>query len=208
MSESTDPPFDDLSPPTEAESLEEPQMPARWPTVIGWLSIVFGSISLTCGGAGIAMMLFLMPYIMSMAAQGGTPPPVMSFSLLALSLMFLGLLWQIPLVIAGVSTLLRKRVGRPLHLMYAIGFVLVTIPSTYIAWQEQQTFTNSPEVAQWVAENSKSPMAAGMGANQSPLLMIPGVVLNLAWPVFCLFWFLPAGRSDKALRQDDEDVLV
>lgn len=208
MSESTDAPFDDQSPPTAPGPMDAPEMPARWPTPIGWLSTIFGILSLTCGGAGIVIAVFLAPQMTAMASQGGTPPPTMQFSIVAMGLMFFGLLWQIPLVIAGISTIMRKPVGRPLHLLYAIGFVVTTLPSSYIAWNEQQNHNNSPEMTQWVAENPKSPMAASMGMTSSPLMMIPGVALNLAWPTFCLIWFLPAGRSERALRQDEEDDLV
>ena len=208
MSESTDTPFDDLSPPTAPGTLEEIEERAKWPTVVGWLSIIFGALSLTCGGAGIAVALFLLPTIMSMAAQGGDPAPSMTFSPIAMVLMFLGLLWQIPLIVAGITTLMRKAPGRPIHLMYAIGFAITTIPSTFVMKNEQTAFNNSAEVAQWKAENSSNPMAKSIGTDPNPAWMVLGLALNLAWPTFCLIWFLPSARSEKALRQDEEDALV
>ncbi len=200
--------FDGGTPPTVPEPLVEPESQAKWPTVVGWLSIIFGSLTLTCGSLGVVMALFMAPALMSMAVQKGDPPPTMTFSPLSIGLMFLGLLWQIPLVIAGILTLTRKIAGRPTHLLYAIGFALVTIPSTLVTRNDQIAYSKSPEIAQWKAENASSPLAPGLGRVPHPAWLLGGLTLNLAWPVFCLIWFLPAERSEKALRQDEEDALV
>ena len=92
--------------------------------------------------------------------------------------------------------------------MYAIGFAITTIPSTFVMKNEQSAFNNSAEVAQWKAENPSSPMAKSIGNDPNPAWMVLGLALNLAWPIFCLIWFLPSARSEKALRQDEEDALV
>jgi len=201
-------PFDEGTPPPVPEPLVEPESQAKWPTVVGWLSIIFGSLTLTCGSFGVVMAIFMAPALMSMATQSGDPPPAMTFSPLSIGLMFLGLLWQIPLVIAGILTLLRRPAGRPIHLLYAIGFALVTIPSTLVTRNDQIAYSKSPEVAQWKAENASSPLAPGLGRVPHPAWLVGGFAFNLAWPIFCIIWFLPAERSENALRQDEEDALV
>ena len=201
---------EESTPSTMPDEFDPLEPRAKWPTVVGWLSIVFGSISLTCGGLGTLVAVFFMPAIMSMSTQstGGDPPPTMVWSPLVIGLMLLALLWQVPLIIAGIATVLRKAPGRPLHLMYAIGFAITTIPNSFIYHQAQKTYSESQKVAQWKAENPNSPVAAGIGAEPNIFMSMAGTALSLAWPTFCLFWFIPPGRSERALRHDEEEALV
>jgi hypothetical protein len=211
MTESTDATFGETSPPTAPEPLGDPDAPKKWPTVVGWLSIIFGSLSLTCLGTISILSIFMQAMLMSLIAQDPSitnPPPTPQVPLGMVMLTFLSVAWQVPLIMAGIAAVLRKPASRPLHLLFAVGYSITYFVAQILAVQFQQDWLKSPEMVTWLAENSQSKAAQGLGAGPNfPVIIATGLVI-LAWPTFCLIWFLPAHRSEIALRRDEEDALV
>ncbi|MCH7791240.1 MAG: hypothetical protein IID31_03030 [Planctomycetes bacterium] len=201
-------PPQESTPPTIPDELELLEPRPKWPTVVGWLSVVLGLLALVSNGSGIVMNVFLQSWLASVTAPAGDPLPTMTFTPAVIAFMMLKLAWGIPLVIAGIATIVRKPAGRPLHLIYVIGFSITTLIASYLGYQMLQAYINSQEVVQWLAEHPNDPRGMGLKGGMSTWMTLIGLPVSLAYPTFCLVWFAPPGRSERALRQDAEEELV
>ena len=199
---------EESTPPSVPDELEPLELRPKWPTVVGWLSVVLGLLALVCNGSGIVMNVFLQSRFASLTAGAGDPLPQMTFSPAVIAFMMLKLAWGIPLIIAGIATISRKPAGRPLHLIWVIGFSITTLIASYLGYQLVQAYTNSQEVVQWLAEHPNDPRGFGLKGGMSTWGTLIGLPFSLAYPTFCLVWFLPSGRSERALRHDEEEELV
>jgi hypothetical protein len=85
--------------------------------------------------------------------------------------------------------------------------MITALVGAYAGWQWQSSYTSSPEVIQWKAENG-GPNTRGIAEPPSAIGTGINLTISLAWPIFCLIWFGPKGRSERALHIDDEDRLV
>jgi len=176
-------------PPTEGLAL--PEAPPGWPKVIGIISTIWGGFNLLCGGLGFVFTLF-MPSVLPkmMPPEMGPPPPAMMPSGAQLVLMGLGLAAAALLLVAGITTLMRRPAGRTLHLGYAVFSLLITIPAVVLMVQQQAA------LADWAAGNPDNAWAK----QQSPLGSLLGfcfVGLGVAYTIFLLAWFLPAKHSPE-----------
>jgi hypothetical protein len=158
--------------------------PPRWPKVVGITSIVWASIGLACGVCGIGSLAF-MPQLMKMAEQSmGEPyPAALNPPRSLLVLAAVGTLWTFLLLAAGIATVTRRPAGRPLHLLYSIGSVLLAFVNTAFSLQYQNA------VAQWAAQNPGSKWAQTQGGVGNMIGIAFGLLLGLAWPAFCIVWF-------------------
>ena len=199
---------EETTPPTAPDELEPYEPRPKWPTVVGWLSVVLGLLALVCNGTGIVGNVFLQSWFASMTAGAGPLLPAMTFTPVAVVFMMFKLAWGIPLIMAGVATIARKPAGRPLHLIWVIGFSITSLISGYLGYQSVQAYKNSPEVVQWLAENPNDPRGFGLKGGASNWGMLVGLPFTFAYPTFCLVWFLPSGRSERALRREEEEALV
>lgn len=191
------------TPPTipDDDLLAEPPM---WPKVVGIISIIFASIGLLCGGCGLAMMPAI-GKMMASSAQNFELPPIYQFSLVGLGLSLLGIAHAGLLMGAGISTILRKPVGRKLHLIYAgLAFPMVLIGMLYqwkmhvdtTAWA-QQADPNNPFAQQALAPGAKIGAIVGFAF---------GLVLGLSWPIFTLIWFGLVKRDAASMGRSREVV--
>jgi len=200
------------APPTTPADLDIVPEPPKWPTPVGVLSIVFGSLSLVCGGLfGLVGLFGMNTFFQWMASQPGAnfdPPPPMPIDPFVVATMLISLIFQVLLIAAGIATVKRNASGRPMHLVYAIGFMITALVGSYAAWEWQAAYASTPEVVQWKAENAGNPSTRGMGQGPSAVQTSVNLGISCAWPIFCLFWFGPKGRSERALRIDEEDRLV
>ena len=158
-----------------------------WPKPVGILSIVFGGISLVCGGFGIASLAFLQPMFYGMAEDQMGPAPAVLVNTPTMVLVSgtVSLLLQVLLVIAGITCLSRNIVTRPLHLLYGVAMIVVGAWGTYVNMQWQQA------ISEWIAQNPDNDWAQQQAAGQSfsgPMTIVM-VLLTAAWPIFCLIWF-------------------
>jgi hypothetical protein len=173
-----------------------PEDPPAWPKVVGIISIVWGSLGLACGTCFFGWILYLPTFSKQMEAQmGGPMPPAMTPSPAQMGLMVVGLLWALVLLSAGIATVGRKASGRTLHLVYAIGAILLTLPSLGLSVKQQM------EMADWASKNPTSKWAQQSKAG--PIVGLSfGAVMGLGWPVFCLVWFAPKKRSPDVNAPD------
>ena len=154
--------------------------PPGWPKVIGILSIIWGSLGVTCAGCG----LVILPILPSLLGKPGEPlPPTMHIDPMSGVLYVLGIAQAVLLIVAGVMTLRRVAAGRWLHLLYAAaGFALLPF-GLYVTWRKNQL------MGQWVQDNPSSPFVRGYKPGAGTFGLIVQGVLGMAWPLFTLIWF-------------------
>jgi hypothetical protein len=117
----------------------------------------------------------------------------MVFGPIDYALMGVGTMLTLVLLGAGISTIMRKPVGRALHLVYA----LLAFPLT--AANVWNTLQKSGAMAQWVKDYPNNKIAQSQASGGSQIGELIGLavllVMGLAWPVFCLIWFGLVKRS-------------
>jgi len=190
----------DENPPMEPGDLGTLAEPPKWPKVVGIISIVWAGLGLTCTGCGLASMVF-MPQLMKVSEQamGGPMPAIMQPGPLQIVLTAASLIPVILLLLAGIATVGRKPTGRPLHLAYAVVSIVMSVASTVVAAQHQLA------VIEWAQQNPDSKWA---GQAQSPMAWIGlafGILIGLAWPVFCLIWFGLVKRRNADITEGLEE---
>src|SRR4051812_22540881 len=117
-------------PPTQSDfEIPLPDEAPAWPKVVGIISIVWASAWMLCGVCGLASPLFLGMMSNMVEKDMGPMPPAMRPSLPQMALMAVGLAWAVLLLCAGIATVTRKPSGRVLHLAYAVGALIMVIPS-------------------------------------------------------------------------------
>ncbi|TVQ33306.1 MAG: hypothetical protein EA376_02935 [Phycisphaeraceae bacterium] len=168
-----------------------PPEPPGWVKPVGILSIVFGSLGIIGSVCGLAVSGWMISPVwddmMRQAAEASgdtyTPMPKPSIgSLMQQAALFA---WAIVLLVAGIQTLMRKPVARALHLIWAVGKVVLVIWGTWIGLQY------SAQMTEW-AEQHGDPQATGMmgfGGVASTATTVLMIIWQLAWPTFCLIWF-------------------
>lgn len=174
------------SPDYDADLLDAHDMPA-WPKVIGTLSIVFGSVSVLCGGVQFGFNAFILPQLVPAETWEGaaTPPPIVSIPPEAYVAGVLSIIVNVGLVVAGVMCAARNAAGRMAHLIYGVVMVIVTIYSTLVQMRFQESMD------QWVADNPDTTLATQMASQSAfnSIGLIFFIILTLAWPAFCIIWF-------------------
>jgi hypothetical protein len=172
----------------------------RWPKVVGTISIVWASLGLVCGGCGV-VWLMAMPSFMKGAEQKFGPfPQELLPNPTQMLVMGVGFLWAILLRVAGITTVGRRGVGRPLHLVHACGALVLTVIGTVL-----QVKANG-DIAAWLAANPTNEWAKQMNTPGSAIGrqvgLFFGVFLGFAWPLFCVVWFAPSKRGVELARRD------
>ena len=171
--------------PTASELFIEPP---KWPKVVGILSMIFGGISVTCGGLGMIAIPFLGP-LMEGALNGAPPSPDLDPDAITLGIGGLSLVLNAVLLIAGFVLIGRKPSGRLLHLVYSLVFIPVAVAASWNALRIQ----TAKEA--WAVEYPDNPTAQGVqqmldaGIPMGAITAILTLVISLAWPLFCLIWF-------------------
>lgn len=171
--------------------------PAKWPTVVGVVSIVWGGLGLLCGVCGGVMML--MPSMMigmvpeeqraeverQMAANAAWP---IEYILLAFSVLL-----TVLLLVAGIMLVKRNPGARPMFLAYGAAGVLLSLCQVGVQYVKipQAVKASVPAGATDEAIRQATFMGYAMAA-----LMI---LLGMAWPAFCLIWFGLVKRDSRDL---------
>ena len=189
-----------MADPYSPDSSEVSTLP-RWPKVVGTISIVWSSLGLLCGGCGITMM-FVMPTMMKGAEEKlGPMPPAMFPGPEQMLAGGVGMVWAVLLLVAGIFTVTRKPLARPMHLVYAAGAVVLGIIGIMLQIKQMG------ELNAWVAANPDSGWAKQMKAPGSDIGRVfglaVGALLSFGWSLFCLAWFAPPKRSAELAMRDD-----
>lgn len=174
--------------------------PPGWPKIVGIVSIVFGALGLTCGGCGLLGqgMQSLIPEMEDVAKQPQVMAPILTFSLLALALLL-----SILLLIAGIMTLLRKPIGRPLHLLYAVLKILAVIVGlvTFIMiWPDYKV-----ELTRYFEESGQNAQSRDVMLSATFYGALVSNLIYLAYPVFCLIWFGLVKRKPEDMTMGLEE---
>jgi hypothetical protein len=160
--------------------------PPKWPKVTGIISIVLASLGLVCGGCGMGWLAFMPTFMKNVESQmGGPMPDAMMPGMGQLALMGVQLLWSVLLLVAGIATLKRNEAGKKLHVLYAIGAMLLGLLGLALQYQQLQTLN------EWVAANPDNKWAIQQKQGQpfQYIGMCVGVVVGLGYPIFCIIWF-------------------
>lgn len=181
--------------------LEPPRK--SWPKVIGIISIVWGSLALVCNGCGLIGQMFQSAAMnmIPQQGQGGQQippiPDVMKATPVELIAGGLAIVVGIILITGGSMLVARNPLGRVLHLAYAVLSILVTLGGSALAIQKQGMIAN------WAKQNPDNFWAQQQGASGG-FAMIGigvGVLLGLAYPIFCLVWFLVVKRDTREITE-------
>ncbi len=176
-------PLDDF-----ADELDLGELPG-WPKVVGIVSIIFGSLSFTCAGLGLATPLIFGGMMQGAQNQmkGGFPPIITNPNPLIYIAGAISIAWAVLLLVSGIITILRKPAGRTLHLVWCIGAIVLFVWGISIQLHAQK------EIADWVTAHPSSDYAKMTQGASSHIGLIVGLVVGsiwgLAWPTFCLIWF-------------------
>lgn len=188
----------------EWESIQVVDRP-KWPVVIGIVSIIWGGLWLLCGGLGLAF-LPLSAGFMEQALEGDPMPygmvPVATDYVIAV----LGLLGSLLLLFAGIMAVSRRPITRPLHLVYGV----MTIPLSL--WSYLHQMSKAALNAEWAKEFPNNPMAQGMSADSGQAAagqvigLVMTILLGVCIPLFYLIWFGLIKTKAEQVTGGDEGV--
>lgn len=169
--------------------------PPAWPKAVGTVSIILSGLYLTCVGVGLLYLLLLAPKLMKMAEQqmGGPAPAALMPGPAEYASMIVNLGWATILLIAGIATVSRKRVGRTLHLVYAAGAVLLIIVGTVLQIRHQAV------VHEWAQQNAGDKWAKQA---DSPVGIVIGLAIaafGMAYSLFLIIWFGVVKRAPDSM---------
>ncbi|MEM7621957.1 MAG: hypothetical protein AAF235_02000 [Planctomycetota bacterium] len=192
-------------------SLEPLARRPGWPKPIGIVSIVLGSIAITCGVFGTAMIP-LSGAMMGTTLGDVPPPPSTQLSPEIIVSMGIGVVTNILLIVAGIMTLKRNPRGRTLHLAYAIAAVVAVFLGIWAQMSMQAKLDD------WIAQYGDSEIGeTGMtwreqmqaGQQFQGISLVGGLVVGLAYPLFCIVWFglIKKDRDAMGSDADDEEAL-
>ncbi len=176
------------------EFVPQPDAQSSWPTVIGIISIIFGSLG-ALGGAYQAVAPFLMGMIGGFVPESDDQAKVVFESMAA---------WRFPLMVVGIGSLIlsvmlivcgaqlvgRKESASGLHKKWAISKILFSLVAV--------TINTLAQMAQMkVAMEQQSQSMGGGGAQfvetAMMVAMVVGIIMGIAfacaYPVFILIWF-------------------
>lgn len=163
-----------------------------WPRRLGIFSICWGSFWMLCGGCGLAWVGFA-PQLVEMQAKqlGEDAPAVIMPGMIEAATMLVGAAFDIVLIAAGVLTMRRRSAGRPLHLVYGITGVLVSLVALVNGVMKQLA------ASEWAAQNPTSKWADQAGSPAGWVMIVFFTLVGLSYPIFCLVWFGLKGKRPE-----------
>jgi len=193
----------------EQETTHETDMPfvppPKWPKVIGVISIVLAGLGLVCGGFS-AVGALMLPKIMEGPLDGDPLPPTMQFGMIDYAVMGIGTILTVVLLFAGIMLVGRRPVARPMHLVYAV----CSMPLTLINMVRQ--FDKQGAMAQWAQDYPDNPIAQGVnqgGQGQAigeAVGLVIGLGLGLGIPLFYFVWFAAIKTKPEQITGSEEGV--
>jgi len=177
--------------------------PPAWPKVVGILSIIFSTIGFTCSGVGMGTLYLLPGFMETAAANTGYPaPPTMEPSGGMWLATFLSVSANVLLLVAGISTIARKPVGRTLHIVYAIAAIIIVFVSTYIQMDAQGELNQRMQA--YAEQHPDSPFAQQANSPAQAIGQLVGLAFGLTialtWPLFTLIWFTLSKRGRSSMK--------
>ncbi len=185
------PPPTPMTPPTDAAAI--PPKQSTWPTVIGIIAIIFGSLATLggCMGLGWPLVAGLFTSVMpeDQAEMMNTTEPLMPLMMISGGLT---MVIAIVLLIGGIG-LTKRSPGSPKTCRIWAGLKLLLVVYTsilgYLVQQAQM------EAMQQMLEDDPNASAAMPGFFGTmmdiigPLTLVFGIIWGWALPIFMLIWF-------------------
>lgn len=175
------------NPPMESSYLEPPA-PTSWPTVVGTISIVLGSLGILCYGCN-GLMTLMQPMTASLVPpeqqvqQSGF---MLAFGLVQYcSLALLGI-W---LLAAGISVCKRSAWSRGAMISWAFMRMLLCIVMGIISIIFLQDIVDSINQQMEASTPPGSPPMFEMTTGILLVFIVVSGVLTMIWPTFVLVWF-------------------
>jgi hypothetical protein len=144
-----------------------PPIPSVWPKVIGIISIVLASLGLICTPISWLTTTFVTHAheVMKVFPEWwSTYTTVSSVVGIFMALILLG---------AGITTLMRRGIGRSLHLVYGAAGILIAIGNVVVI------------AMTLLGAEMEGPMRVAFIGG-----IVVGVPLGMIYPVFLIIWFL------------------
>ncbi len=183
--------------------------PKSWPKAIGIISIVWGSLGLICNGCGFvgnlsqdAMMKMMPQPTGPNAPQIGPMPDVMKATAVEIAGAGLAFVCSALLIVAGSVLVARRPAARSLHLAYACLSALLTIVMTVMMMQKLSA------IAAWSQQNPDNFWAQSGSAGFGFVGVAIGLVVGLAYPLFCLVWFLAIKKGTSEITEGTEEPVA
>lgn len=158
-----------------------------WPKVVGIISSIYAGLFLTCSVVGLALMPVWQSLSQPTYEGASSPPPSLSPDAITWMLSGIGVVVLLGLLFAGINTILRKPLGRTLHLLVAAVSIVLTFVN---AWNQMRIQT---ALEAWAAENPDTIMAQQATASGGAIGTIVSLgmvfIFGLVYPVFLLIWF-------------------
>lgn len=175
--------------------------PPAWPKAIGVVSIVVASISVGCAACGVVSVAIL-PMILPQDAGTSIASMPSPYSPLFFTSVFSGVVLAAILLVAGITTISRRPIGRTLHLVYGVLALPAFALGLYVTMEQQEA------MKQWAAQNPGNEIAKAMtqGSGRGGQLFGYAIhaLLGLVYPLFLLVWFgLVKRRASDMLGTDD-----
>lgn len=139
--------------PVDSSLSEEFAPIPSWPKTIGIISICWGSLGLLCNGCGFAGIMMQGTFLKQAEEQFGPMPDVMKPQPAQMGLLAFGVLWTILLLISGILLVSRKQVSITLHLVYAVGGLIMGVVGTVVGVMQNLAISN------WVQNNQSEKWA-------------------------------------------------
>lgn len=175
------------TPPMDGEFIDEQQ--SKWPTVVGTISIVLGSLGILCYGCNSVSTIF-QPMMVNMLPPDQQPPPQPA-AIMAMSIaQYCGLaLLGIWLLVAGIGLCKRSAWAPKAITFWAIARLALTVIFTIL------TFVFLQDMVDGI--NQQIEQSAAQQGNAVPFTMTTGIMTIIIlvmlvfvswWPIFILFW--------------------
>ncbi|MEE8155226.1 MAG: hypothetical protein V3T53_09775 [Phycisphaerales bacterium] len=185
------PPPTPITPPTDAGAI--PTRQSTWPTVIGVIAIIFGSLATLqgCIGLGSSAMFGLFASAMP-EEQAGLMDATKSLTPLIMISGGLTMAIAIVLLIGGIGLTRRSPRGPKTCRIWAGLKMLIVVYGSIIGYLVQQA---QMEAMQRMLEDNPNTATAMPGffgplmAILGPLTLVFGIVWGWALPIFMLIWF-------------------
>ena len=188
-----------MTPPSEVGEL--PPKPSGWPTALGAISIVFGSLGLVCYGC-VSVNTVLSPWLVTMVPEDQrpvTPQGIQLFVQIFQMCAATGL--SVWLLIAGIGLIRRRPWARSHALGWSVVKLLLTLVSTVTG-------------VAFLGETVKQVNSQLAGSQGTPMftvtvpMMLAFMAVSLAWfvvwPLFLLIWFSRSAVKDEVAAWEAE----
>ncbi len=185
------PPPTPMTPPTDAGAI--PPKPSSWPTVIGIIAIIFGSLATLQGCMGLGWPLVAGLFTSAMpedqAEMMSITEPLMPLMIISGGLT---MVIAIVLLIGGIGLTKRSPGSPKVCRIWAGSKMLLVVYASIVGYLVQQAQMEAMQRMLEEDPNTPAAMPGFLGTFMAvfgPLTLVLGIVWGWALPIFMLIWF-------------------